>query len=206
MGVPDGAHGKASISVDGIVKNSGVPAKVIAAATDWIVGNQVTVQAEWTKMNNPRKRQPMKKQAARLQSVSTEKGMIVNAVYSDGRTLRVNLSEVAKRLHAFAPLEKPSEFATAKVADFGWTLEWDCGASLDSDRLIELALEQTGMTENVYFRRWQDANGLSLTDAAKAIGLTRRTVSQYRTGARPVPRVVGLACKGWEVEHAQRAA
>ena len=56
MGVPDGAHGKASISVDGIVKNSGVPAKVTATATDWIVGNQVTVQAEWTKMNNPRKR------------------------------------------------------------------------------------------------------------------------------------------------------
>ena len=56
MGVPDGADGKASISVDGIVKNSGVPAKVIAAATDWIVGNPVTVQAEWTKMNNPRKR------------------------------------------------------------------------------------------------------------------------------------------------------
>ena len=95
MGVPDGADGKASISVDGIVKNSRVPAKVIAAATDWIVGNPVTVQAEWTKMNNPRKRQPMKKQAARLQSVSTEKGMIVNAVYSDGRTLRVDLSEVA---------------------------------------------------------------------------------------------------------------
>ena len=95
----------------------------------------------------------MKKQAAHLQSVSTEKGMIVNAVYSDGRTLRVNLSDVAKRLHAFAPLEKLSEFATAKVTDFGWTLEWDCGVSLDSDRLIELALEQTGMTESVYFRR-----------------------------------------------------
>jgi hypothetical protein len=143
----------------------------------------------------------MKKQTARLESVSTEKGMIVNAVYSDGRALRVNMTEVAKRLQAFAALEQPSEFATAKVTDFGWTLEWDCGASLDSDRVIELALEQSGMTENVYFRRWQDANGLSLTDAAKAIGLTRRTISQYRTGARPVPRIVGLACKGWEIEH-----
>ena len=147
----------------------------------------------------------MKKQTARLESVTTGPGMVVAATYTDGRVLHVDLAEVAQRLQAFAPLEKSAEFATARVEDFGWTLEWDCGASLDSDRLIELALEQSGMTENVYFRRWQDANNLSLTDAAKAIGLTRRTVSQYRTGARPVPRVVGLACKGWDVEHGHRA-
>jgi len=143
----------------------------------------------------------MKKQAARLESVTPGKGMILSATFSDGRILNINMSDVAHRLQAFAALEDPTEFATARVADFGWTLEWNCGASLDSDRLIELALEQAGMTENVYFRRWQDAHGLSLTDAANAIGLTRRTVSQYRTGARPVPRIVGLACKGWEVEH-----
>ena len=143
----------------------------------------------------------MKKQAARLESVTPGKGMTLSATFSDGRILSIDMSDVAHRLQAFAALEDPTEFATARVADFGWTLEWNCGASLDSDRLIELALEQAGMSENVYFRRWQDAHGLSLTDAANAIGLTRRTVSQYRTGARPVPRIVGLACKGWEVEH-----
>lgn len=143
------ADGKASITVDGTVKNSGVPAKVITTALDWLVENAAIVEAEWTKI--------------------------------------------------------PEEFATAKVADFGWTVEWGSGALLDSDRLIEIALEQAGMAENVSFRRWQDANNLSLTDAAKAIGLTRRTVSQYRTGARPVPRIVGLACKGWEVEHRRQA-
>lgn len=147
----------------------------------------------------------MKKQAARLESVTPGPGMTLSATFSDGRVLNIDMSDVAHRLQAFAALEDPTEFATAKVADFGWTLEWDCGASLDSDRLIELALEQAGMTENVYFRRWQDANGLSLTDAANAIGLTRRTVSQYRTGARPVPRIVGLACKGWDLEHGHRA-
>jgi hypothetical protein len=147
----------------------------------------------------------MKKQTARLESVNSEAGMALTATYSDGRVLRVDLSDLAQRLQIFAALENPTEFATAKVADFGWTLEWDCGASLDSDRLIELALEQAGMAENVSFRRWQDANNLSLTDAANAIGLTRRTISQYRTGARPVPRIVGLACKGWEVEHRQHA-
>ena len=147
----------------------------------------------------------MKKQAARLESIMPNEGMTLTANYSDGRVLQVDLSDLASRLQTFAALEDPHEFATAKVTDFGWTVEWDGGASLDSDRLIEIALEQAGMAENVSFRRWQDANNLSLTDAAKAIGLTRRTVSQYRTGARPVPRIVGLACKGWEVEHRQQA-
>lgn len=147
----------------------------------------------------------MKKQAARLESVKTGKDMKLSAIYSDGREVQIDLSDLVRRLKAFSPLEKPAEFRTAKVADFGWTLEWDCGASLDSDRVIELALEQSGLAENVYFRRWQDTNGLSLTDAANAIGLTRRTISQYRTGARPVPRIVGLACKGWDAEHRNHA-
>jgi len=145
----------------------------------------------------------MKKQAARLVSVIPMENLKLSATYSDGRVLNVDLTDLVNRLNVFAALEDPTEFSTATVADFGWTLEWDCGASLDSDRLIELALEQTGMSENVSFRRWQDTNNLSLADAANAIGLTRRTVSQYRTGARPVPRIVGLACKGWEAERRQ---
>ncbi len=108
-----------------------------------------------------------------------------------------------RSIEVFAPLEDADEFATASVTDFGWTLEWACGASLDSDRLIEIALEQAGLSENVKFRRWQDEHNLSLTAAAEAIGLSRRTVSQYRTRARPVPRMVTLACKGWEAEHSQ---
>lgn len=144
----------------------------------------------------------MKKQAARIVSVTTEPGMTVVAALSDGRTVRVALTDLTERLSVFAPLENPGEFASARAADFGWTLEWDCGASLDVDRVVELALEQAGMAANVAFRRWQDAHRLSLAQAAAAVGLSRRTVSQYRTGVRPVPRTVALACKGWETEQA----
>lgn len=42
---------------------------------------------------------------------------------------------------------------------------------------------------------------LPLPQAAKALGMTVRTMSAYGTGARPVPRYVALACKGWEAEH-----
>ena len=48
--------GKASIAMDGTIKNSGVPAKVIASAADWIFKNSSLVEDEWIKMNNPRKR------------------------------------------------------------------------------------------------------------------------------------------------------
>jgi hypothetical protein len=48
--------GKASITRDGMVKNSGVPAKVMDAAIEWITANAEVVEAEWIKMNNPRKR------------------------------------------------------------------------------------------------------------------------------------------------------
>lgn len=141
-----------------------------------------------------------KKQAARLATVVVEEGMNLSVTYTDGRTVHVELSNLADRLQAFVPLKDQQEFSTVQITDFGWSLEWRCGASLDSDRVLELAMEQAGMTENVRFRQWQDAHHLSLAEAAKAIGLTRRTISKYRTGSRPVPRYISLACKGWEAE------
>lgn len=140
----------------------------------------------------------MKKQSARLEVVEVVASSVLKATYTDGRTATVDMNDLLNRYTAFAPLADPTEFATMTVADWGWSLEWNCGATLDADRLFELSLEQAGMVENVEFRHWQDKNGLSLTAAAEAIGLTRRTVSQYRTGVRPVSRTVALACKGWE--------
>jgi hypothetical protein len=48
--------------------------------------------------------------------------------------------------------------------------------------------------------------GLSLSDAAEALGLSRRQVAYYASGERPVPRTVLLACKGWEAEKEDAAA
>ena len=49
--------------------------------------------------------------------------------------------------------------------------------------------------------QWRARNGLTLAAAALALEMTPRTMSAYGTGARPVPRYVALACKGWELEH-----
>ena len=142
----------------------------------------------------------MKKKSVKLVSAAALPDMTAHVSYSDGRSFNVSFAALASRLQAFAALEEVAEFTTLAVADFGWSLEWDCGATLDADRVLELALEQAGLVDNVQFRHWQDRNHLSLTTAAEALGMTRRTISQYRTGSRPVPRYIALACKGWEVE------
>ncbi|MGC8591588.1 hypothetical protein [Acidithiobacillus sp.] len=45
-------------------------------------------------------------------------------------------------------------------------------------------------------------NHLSLTQAAHAIGMTRRMIAYYKSGARPIAKTVWLACIGFEaLEH-----
>jgi hypothetical protein len=136
----------------------------------------------------------------RLQSVKPLRGMVLEIHYTGGQSVRVDFSTLADRFAVFSELKNRAFFRQAAVADWGHTLEWPNGEGLDADRVMEMALEQQGRTDALEFRRWQERNGLSLASAAEAIGLTRRTVSQYRTGARPVPRTVTLACKGWEAE------
>ena len=142
----------------------------------------------------------MKAQVNRLESVKPLDGMRLEIGYTGGQVVRVDFSELSERFTVFADLRKPDFFRAAAVADWGHTLEWPNGEGLDADRVMEMALEQAGRADTLEFRRWQGRNRLSLNAAAEAIGLTRRTVSQYRTGARPVPRTVMLACKGWEAE------
>ena len=136
-----------------------------------------------------------KSKAPRLESVRTLSGTRLEVLYTHGRQFVLDLSALVGELAAFAPLNDPAQFATAQVTDWGWTLEWACGASLDSDRVLEMAMEQAGLRANIEFRHWQDRHHFTLASAADVLGLTRRTVSQYRTGSRPIPKVVGLACR-----------
>jgi hypothetical protein len=62
--------------------------------------------------------------------------------------------------------------------------------------LRELAREQAGEWGPERFDAWMAEHGLSLNAAADALGLSRRMIAHYRTGSRPIPRVVALACEG----------
>ena len=48
------------------------------------------------------------------------------------------------------------------------------------------------------FKAWLELHGLSLAGAGRALGLSRRQIAYYKSGAKPVPLVVVLACAGYE--------
>ncbi|NCA90733.1 MAG: hypothetical protein EOM92_18100 [Gammaproteobacteria bacterium] len=47
-----------------------------------------------------------------------------------------------------------------------------------------------------YSGGWPRRRSLSNAQAAEALGMTRRSIISYRTGSRPIPKTVWLACLG----------
>ena len=90
-----------------------------------------------------------------------------------------------------APLRDPFAFAKACViAGKGWAVEWlEQDIQIGADTLRLDAQARNAVDENTrIFTQWRSHNGLPLPQAAKALGMTVRTMSAYGTGARPVPR------------------
>jgi len=147
----------------------------------------------------------MTTQVNRMVSVTPLDGLRLEVHYQNGPPVTVDCAELPERFAVFAPLRDPAFFRQVAVTNWGFSLEWPHGEGLVCDRVREMALEQAGRADTLAFRRWQDRHGLSLAQAAQALGMSRRTASQYRTGARPVPRVVQLALRGWEAQQQAQA-
>jgi hypothetical protein len=94
----------------------------------------------------------------------------------------------------------------AQLGDWGHSLVWPDGTEIGADALWLESLSATGRDDARQFLEWRLRNGLSLSKAAEALGLARRTVAYYSNGDRPVPKAILLACKGWEVDQLPKAA
>lgn len=129
----------------------------------------------------------------------------VELVWSTGETLRVDLAGVVARNIAFAPLSEPTFFERMERDEWGHGIGWPGGLDLGADSLYELGRQQANLPTASEFDAWMQRNSLSLASAAESLGMTRRMIAHYRTGSKPIPKVVGLACKGWEAEHAPHA-
>ena len=124
--------------------------------------------------------------------------------WSTAETLRLDFAGLVKP--PFDALKDPAFFAQVALEPWGGHgLDWPHGLSMDADRLYELCREQAGLLTPHAFNDWMQRNGLSLQTAADSLGMTRRMIAHYRTGSRAIPRVVGLACKGWEAERRLQA-
>jgi hypothetical protein len=99
-------------------------------------------------------------------------------------------------------------FSSVRVEEWGHGVEWPkADIGIAAEALYRLSKEQAGEafpTER--FNAWMKRHKLSLTAAAQALHLSRRTIIYYSTGAKPIPVYIGLACKGWETEHGRHAA
>jgi len=125
--------------------------------------------------------------------------LTVEIDWSTGETLRADLKALATP--PYAALRDPAFFARMVRDGWGHGLDWPGGLDLGADMLYELSRRQAGLPTASEFDRWMRRNSLSLATAAETLGMTRRMIAHYRTGSRPIPKVVGLACKGWEAKH-----
>jgi hypothetical protein len=128
--------------------------------------------------------------------------LIAEIDWSTGETLRINLSSCIAP--PFDLLADPEFFAKMTRDDWGHGLDWPNGLSLGADRIYEICREQAGLPTASEFNQWMQRNSLTLSSAADTLGMTRRMIAHYRTGSRPIPKVVGLACRAIELEHFAR--
>lgn len=120
--------------------------------------------------------------------------------WKGGRTTVKEMRSDIGRRPILAALADPAVFARVRVLDRGYALGWP-GTELAfaADGLWyaahprQLPYVDAVMTAQD-FKRWLESSGLSLSGAAALLGLSRRTVAYYSSGARAIPRVVFLAC------------
>lgn len=117
----------------------------------------------------------------------------------DRRDYQLDLTGFLSRSRHFAPLfEDTVAFAKARIVEDGlgiaWPVETKWGRlDVSASTLRRIAEEQLPMTGSD-FSVWRKRLGLSLSEAAKLLGISRRTVMSYLKKDE-LPSVVAIACR-----------
>jgi len=143
----------------------------------------------------------------RIIALEVPKPFCLRLTFGDGTIMPVDLTETISRIPALAPLKDATFFAQADIDEWGLTVVWPQGElDLSGDNLRAEAVEQGGGYSHERIWNWMHRNGLSLDSAAESLGISRRMLAYYRSGQKPVPRHIWLACVGWEAERHKAAA
>jgi hypothetical protein len=117
----------------------------------------------------------------------------------DRREYELDLTGLIARSKHFEPLmDDPKTFAKIEIVDDGigvaWPIETRWGRlDLSGSTLRRIAEEQLPMT-GADFSQWRTKLGLSLTEAAKLLGVGRRTIMGYLKKDE-LPPLVAIACR-----------
>ena len=138
----------------------------------------------------------------KIKAIQALKGQQMVVTWHNGKQHTIDLSAYIQRFVVLQPLKKSSVFKQAQVGEWGFDVTWGNDIEIAASTLYRLALEQNGdIMPTVDFKNWMTTNELSLTTAAQELGLSRRTITAYSSGAALIPKHIALACKGWNSLH-----
>lgn len=133
-----------------------------------------------------------------ITALQTLPGMQLLLTFADGFRAEVDLRPWSRR-KPLAALADPQVFRCARLdARGGYVVFIDDDLELAADNLRNLAVEQAGGIGHERLWSWMARHGLTQERAAAAIGISRRMLNYYLSGAKPIPLTVWLACLGWE--------
>jgi hypothetical protein len=119
--------------------------------------------------------------------------------YVDGKEFEVDLGEWIATTSILLSLKDATLFTQARIGFAGRSVEWvEDELDLGADNLRNLAVEQAGGIGHERIWNWLHETGLTLEQAANALGISRRMLIYYRDGEKAIPRSIWLACLGWE--------
>ena len=141
----------------------------------------------------------MKNDPLCVKAVTALPGQRLHLTFEDGWQADVDLSGWIANTKLFKPLKDTTLFAQAKVGEWGTSVVWvDDEIDMGADNLRNLAVEQSGHFGHERLVTWMRNHKLTQQQAADALGLSRRMLNYYLSGAKPIPKMVWLACLGWE--------
>ncbi|ABK44537.1 conserved hypothetical protein [Magnetococcus marinus MC-1] len=123
----------------------------------------------------------------RLTEVKPFSATAIDAEWEDGYSAVVDLTSLMENPH-FAGLQDPEVMAQASIEDWGSTITWPGDMEWGADNLRYLAHTQTFFT-------WMKRHKLTNKSAAEALGVSTRAVAYYKSGERPIPKHIRLACR-----------
>ena len=142
----------------------------------------------------------------RIEEVTAIEAASLLIRWTTGETMHADIGDWMVRFALLKPLRDPGIFKKARVGWYGHSVEWSDDIELGADQLYSRCKAQAGEPSPAEFNEWMSRNDLSLSTAAEALGMTRRMITYYRTGSKPIPLSIWLACIGWETLKHRNAA
>lgn len=113
-----------------------------------------------------------------------------------GKTDEVDLAPAINSYKFYRPLRGNADlFGTVRLIDDGYAVAWGDGAIDMSAETIETLAQETMSPQD--FAAFMERNKLTQAAAAAVLGRSRRQIAYYLNPG-PVPRVIALACHGYE--------